>query len=182
MKKPYHVIAFAVQTRDGFIARDPNHSTLDWRSDADAKFFTGRLDGMGERDVIVVGNTTYKTVEDRLSRRKCIVLTRSVRSTDRRNPNVMYFNPEGTSFAAVLTDYHTVVLLGGTETYKFFLGNDLIDELFLTVEPVEFGEGLRLFDPPEALKERFRLESIQSLSTQGTELRHYFKKVARARE
>ena len=170
------VIGLAVQTRDGFIAREPGHSTIDWRSNADATFFTDFLNGLGEEDVIVVGNNTYKTVR-RLSRRNCIVLTRSVTSTAQRNPKLLYCNPEGASLTAALGRYRTAVLLGGTETYTLFLKQNLIDEIYLTVEPVKFGSGLRLFDSPEDIGQLFYLEWTERLSEEGTFLRHYLRKV-----
>jgi dihydrofolate reductase len=94
---------------------------------------------------------------------------------------LLYYNPEGASLAAVLNRYRTVVLLGGTETYTFFMKRNLIDEMYLTVEPVDFREGLRLFDSPEDISKWFYLEWTEPLGDQGTELRHYLRKMARAR-
>ncbi len=174
--QPPRIIAFAVQTRDGYVARYPGHSTLEWRSNADAEFFTAYLNSLDETGVIVVGNNTYKAVQSRLSKRNCIVFTRSVTSADRRNKKLLYYNPEGTSLATVLNGYRTVVLLGGTETYTFFWERDLIDEMYLTIEPVDFGGGLPLFNTPEPMSAKMLLKSSESLNEQGTALRHYQKK------
>jgi len=174
--QPPRIIAFAVQTLDGYVARHPGHSTLEWRSNADAEFFTSYLNSLDETGVIVVGNNTYKAVQSRLSKRNCIVLTRSVESMDRRHKKLLYYNPGGASLAAVINGYRTVVLLGGTETYTFFWERDLIDELYLTIEPINFGSGLRLLNTSEPISAKLSLKSSESLNEVGTVLRHYQRK------
>lgn len=181
MIQPPHVTAFAVQTRDGYIARCPRQSTVEWRSAIDAKFFTDRLNSLGENGVIIVGHATYQTAEGPLSKRNCIVFTRSVQSVERRHEKLLLYNPAAMPLAAVLEGYAVVALLGGAEIYRYFFERDLIDELWLTTEPVQFGSGLKFFASHGGLKERFHLESIQSWSGGGTTLSHYSQRLTRAR-
>lgn len=175
MRQFPHVTAFAIQTRDGYIAHHHGHSTLDWRSESDATFFTDHLNNLGERGVVVVGNTTYKLVRGRLSKRNCIVFTRSVPTVQRVREKLLFLNPQEVSLSALLQGYEKVALLGGAEVYTYFFERDLIDEMYLTVEPVEFKDGLTLLNPPRDIKAKLQLDFSQPLNEQGTTLKHYLK-------
>ena len=39
----------------------------------------------------------------------------------------------------------SVLILGGTSVHDYFLYADLIDEIFITIEPLKFGKGLPAF-------------------------------------
>ena len=45
-----------------------------------------------------------------------------------------------------------------------FLDADLIDELHVSIAPVEYGHGLRLWERPEELEDRFHLEKVMAPS------------------
>ena len=66
-------IAIAAVTLDGKIAKNKDHVS-DWTSPEDKVFMRALLD---KSDVIIVGNNTYKTAIAPLSKRNCIVLSRS---------------------------------------------------------------------------------------------------------
>ena len=53
---------------------------------------------------------------------------------------------------------------GGVTTVREFLDADLIDELHVAIAPVEYGAGLKLWDRPEDLGDRFHLEQITAPS------------------
>lgn len=163
------IVAIAAITLDGKIALGPEHFS-DWTSPEDKVFMRGLLD---EADVIVVGNNTYKTAMEPLSKRNCIVLTASVTTTERRADNLLLWNPAGADYSSVLQNYKTVALLGGAKTYSFFLQNNLLHELYLTIEPLVFGRGISLFAHLEGPPARFALLSVQKLNEDGTVLLHY---------
>ncbi|GAA1319642.1 MAG: dihydrofolate reductase family protein [Brachybacterium tyrofermentans] len=62
------------------------------------------------------------------------------------------------AFAAA--DGKDVRIGGGVSTVRQFLEADLIDELHVAVAPLEYGSGLRLWDAPEDLTDRFHLEKV----------------------
>jgi dihydrofolate reductase len=165
------IVAIAAMTIDGKIARHSSELT-DWTSPEDKQLLTGLLD---KSDVIVIGNSTYKTAEEPLSKRNCIVMTRSVATTERRNEKLLFCNPGSVAIVDLLRPFGTVALLGGTQTYTYFLQKDSIDELYLTIEPVIFGNGLSLFEGTIAGNVRFRLQSVKKLNETGTILFHYTK-------
>ena len=159
-------------TIDGKIARHSAHFP-DWTSPEDKTYFQSMLE---KSDVLVLGHSTFKTAEGPLSKRKCIVFTRSVPDTEHRGENVLYFNSNGpSSLLTILAPYRTVALLGGTQIYSYFLEHELIDEMYLTIEPIVFGDGLDLFHQENMATARFRLDSVRQLNEQGTVLMHYRK-------
>ena len=164
-----HCIAIAAVTIDGKIALDTSHFS-DWTSKEDKDFLHEFLD---KADVIVVGNNTYKTALEPLSKRNCIVFTASVATSEHKSDTLTYCNPVSSDCVPLLEKYETVAVLGGTKTYTWFLENDLLDELYITIEPIVFGRGLPLFESSEDINVQLKLESTKQLNEKGTLLLHY---------
>ncbi|MBU7600224.1 dihydrofolate reductase family protein [Streptomyces sp. P38-E01] len=57
-----------------------------------------------------------------------------------------------------------VRLGGGVATVREFLDADLVDTLHVAVAPLDLGSGLRLWESPEQLLDRFHLEVVPSPS------------------
>ena len=163
------IIAIVATSIDGRIALHANHPS-DWTSPEDKAFMHDLLDRC---DVIVVGNSTYKAAREPLSKRNCIVFTRSVTSTEQQRENLLLCNPAGADVKAVLQKYKTVAVLGGTQIYTYFLDHNLLDELFVTIEPLVFGRGLCIFEAQMASGQRFALASVKQLNQSGSVLLHY---------
>lgn len=130
----------AAQTLDGFIARDKNQLSMDWNSPEDKKRFVALTKKAG---VVVMGSTTYKTFNKPLKDRLNIVYTRSgsfegAESTS-ENPLELLKKLENRG-------YTEVAICGGSEIYSMFMEAGLVDTIYLTVEPVYFGEGIKLFN------------------------------------
>lgn len=68
---------------------------------------------------------------------------------------------------------HKAALLGGPATNLQFLRAGLVDEIFLTVEPVTLGRGIRFLNEP--LESRWTLADSQVLNERGTIVLHYKK-------
>ncbi len=164
-------IAIAATTLDGKIAFNAEHFS-DWTSKEDKDFLHEMLD---KSDVIAVGNNTYKTAIEPLSKRNCIVLTSSVAISERKSGRLFLVNPQTADIRKILATYEHVAVLGGTQTYTYFLENDLLDELYLTIEPIAFGRGLNLFESSKDIDAHFRLESTKQLNEKGSVLLHYLK-------
>ena len=167
-----NISAIVAATIDGKIARHAGHFT-DWTSPEDKTFLRSLLD---QSDVVVIGNSTYKTAEGPLSKRNCIVFTRSVHDTERRRDDLLYYNADGPSpIETVIEPYRAVALLGGTQVYSYFLDRNLIDDLYLTIEPVVFGSGLDIFECENKAMARFHLAAVKELNQRGTVLLHYWR-------
>ena len=164
-------IAIAAVTIDGKIALDAGHFS-DWTSPEDKDFLHEMLD---KSDVVIVGNNTYKTAIEPLSKRNCIVFTASVRTSEHKSDMLTYCNPASSDCIPLMEKYEKVAVLGGTQTYTYFLENDLLDEIYLTIEPVVFGHGLNLFESTKDALAKFHLESTKKLNEKGSVLLHYIK-------
>jgi len=176
MQKP-RCIAIAVMTLDGKIARHHHHFT-DWSSPEDKQFLREFLK---RTDVIVAGHNTHEIAAKELAQYNRIVLTTSVVTTERRDEKLLLSNPETVDVKTLFEPYKLVGILGGMDTYTYFLERDLLDELYLTIEPIIFGRGLPLFESTRDVLAKFRLESTKQLNEKGTLLLHYKKTVASAK-
>ncbi|HZX19863.1 MAG TPA: dihydrofolate reductase family protein [archaeon] len=169
---PPNFYAVAVVTMDGKIAKNSAHFS-DWSSKEDKDFLHKK---MNDSDVILVGNNTYKIAKKPLSKRNCIVFTSSVPKTKKAKENLLYCNPKKIDFKKLILDlgYKKICVLGGAKTYGYFLEKNLLNEIFLTIEPIVFGSGISLFDFDAGIK-KFKLVSVKKLNKKGAVLLHYKK-------
>jgi dihydrofolate reductase len=146
----------AALTADGFIAKDADHKA-DWTSRADKKFFQQKTKEAG---VVIMGSKTYETVGMPLKERRNIVYTRNKKfegvETTSEEPKVLLerLAKEGVK---------EVAICGGSSIYSLFMKNSLVDKLFLTVEPLAFGQGVSLFDKSIETK----LELVDAIKLEG---------------
>ncbi|MBX9765041.1 dihydrofolate reductase family protein [Patescibacteria group bacterium] len=167
MRRTVTYLAIAAVSLDGKIAAHEKHFSS-WTSKEDKKFMRALLDTC---DVIIVGNSTYKTAKKPLSKRNCIVLTRSVRTTKRVSENLLYLNTKSTNLKKTIErgGYKKIAVLGGAQTYTYCLEHGMLDELYLTIEPVIFGTGISLFNGKFKLR-KTKIVSTKKLNRSGTVL------------
>ncbi len=163
-------IAVAAITIDGKIAKNSHHFS-NWTCKEDKDFLHDILDTC---DVVLVGNSTYKMAIKPLSKRNCIVLTRDLKNKQNL-PLLTYCDPTKQSLQKIVikNKYKKICVLGGTQIYSYCLERGLIDELYLTIEPLTFGLGLPLFETKKS--SRWRLKSSKQLNKHGSILLHYIK-------
>jgi dihydrofolate reductase len=161
------VLILAAITVDGKIARGDAEFT-GWSSREDKRLFarTSR-----EAGVVVMGRRTFETLPAPLPGRLNVVLSHE-------RPEAL---PDGVEYTAEPPErviaslenrgYESVVIGGGASVYRAFLDAKLVDEIWLTVEPLAFGAGISLFgDAP--LELRLTLLSVERLGEQGAHLRY----------
>ena len=172
-------IAIAAVTIDGKIAKGPDHFS-DLTSPQDKVFMRALLI---KCDVIIVGNNTYKTAIKPLSKRNCVVFSKSSNPPSHkateglRSKNPLYVNPNKTDVKKLIQDrgYKKIAILGGAQTYTYCLEHNMMDELYLTIEPIVFGKGIDLFASKNFLDSKFKLISVKTLNPQGSLLLRYKK-------
>ncbi|MBI2547883.1 dihydrofolate reductase [Candidatus Woesearchaeota archaeon] len=164
------IVALAAMTLDGKIAQNHHHFT-DWTSKEDKAFFQRKLHSF---EVFLVGNNTYKTAQKQLSQRNCMVFTKRVQKLTRIHERLVYCNPSKTNLRHYLQKqgYRKIGVLGGRKVYSYCLQHGLLDQFFITLEPLIFGEGLALFDHPFHMQ-KLRLVKCKRLNAQGTLLLEY---------
>lgn len=159
-------------TADGFIAQATSQSSLNWTSKEDTRFFIQKTKEIG---TIIMGSTTFATIKPKhlpFVGRKIIVLSRSELHLPYDQAEVRV---ESGAISDVLAKLEAegikhAVLAGGASVYTQFMQAGLVDELFLTVEPIVFGAGIKLFS--EAIQVKLHLEQVIDLPDQ-TKVFHY---------
>ena len=145
----------AAQTLDGFIAREANEPAT-WTSGADKKFFVERTKQAG---VVVMGARTFKTIGRALPNRLTIVYSHQELTI----PGVETTTKPPAELLAELGErgFKEVAIGGGSSIYTLFIKNNLVETVYLTLEPRFFGQGLCLFNEP--LDRRLTLVKSQPL-------------------
>lgn len=158
----------AALTTDGFIARSSDH-LADWTSREDKKFFTKLTKRAG---VVVMGLNTYKTIGRPLGGRLNVVYA----PPTERLVGVELTQKEPSDLLSHLESrgYKDVAIIGGSTIYTLFMQAGLIDSLYLTVEPLVFGQGLPLFNAE--LDARLKLRRVKKLGKDAVLLEYQVKK------
>ncbi|MDO8470682.1 MAG: dihydrofolate reductase family protein [bacterium] len=160
-----NVFLIAAQTADGFIARSSSHLATDWTSKEDKQFFAERTK---KARVVVMGSTTYETFMRPLKDRLNIVYSRG-----KTYEGVETTQKPPTELIRELQDrgYEEVAICGGATIYTLFMEANCIQTLYLTREPILFGQGITLFTKP--IDQKLSLVSSQKLNEEGTVLFEY---------
>jgi dihydrofolate reductase len=127
---------------DGRIAENLEQ-LADWTSKEDKKFFVAKTKEAG---VLVMGRKTYETIGRPLPGRLNVVMTRDVSGRENIADSLEYMSSSPQEILADLArrGFTEVVIGGGAEIYSMFLREKLVTDLYLTVEPVVFGDGVPL--------------------------------------
>lgn len=137
-----NVFIIAAMSVDGYIARHKDEFA-GWTSPADKKLFVELTKQAG---VMVMGSTTARTIGRALPGRRTIVYTSQpdglhIDGIETTNASpaelVAQLESEGASALAVC---------GGSSIYSQFMVAGVVNELYLTIEPVMFGGGIKLAD------------------------------------
>ncbi len=136
------VIALAAMTADGRIARYLDEPVT-WTSHEDKKLF---VDVTKRAGVVVVGRQTFETFPKPLPGRLQVVLTSEPERYTDIPGLVEHRRGEPKEVLAELWQrgYTEVVVAGGASVYAAYLRAGVVDELWLTVEPLLFGQGIPL--------------------------------------
>ncbi|MDR3558180.1 MAG: dihydrofolate reductase family protein [Candidatus Pacebacteria bacterium] len=161
-------------SKDGFIARarDVDPSTA-WTSREDKKRFVELSKRIG---TLILGLNTFETfprdehgnVKPLKGRHHIVYADRDIpigpdveATMDKPDVLLKKLSDRGVKEAAVV---------GGASIYRMFLDADLVDTIYMTVEPVEFGTGLPFFNGN--LEERFKLVKEENVGN-GTIFKEY---------
>ena len=165
-----------VQSLDGKITAGENTNVHDWSSKEDQKYFSALIK---KSPLIIMGRKTYETAKQsmKLSEKNLrVVITGKPENYKREEiENQLEFtsdSPEMILKKLEKRGYRKSLLVGGAETNSEFLKAKLVNELWLTVEPVILGKGKNLFSESPS-KENVKLVSAKKLNKKGTLLLKY---------
>lgn len=174
-KKKIKVSLIAVMSINGKITRGAENSSVEgWASEADSNFFRQML---ANNRVSIMGNTTYKVNNIKPKTNKLrIVLTRRPEDFDSiETPNQIEFTDK--SPQQIISDiekrgFNSALVLGGSQIYGLFLESGLVTDLYITLEPLIFGDGHDLLNLISK-NLNFKLISSDIMNKQGSLLLHY---------
>lgn len=166
-------------TVDGKITRGTETDIYRWTSKEDKAFFSSKLE---KAKVIIMGRKTFEAAHHQIHRRLTqdhklrIVLTHTPDKFKRYQvENKLEFSNESPRELIKRLEkagYAEVLLLGGGKLNASFLKAELVDELYLTIEPQIFGTGKPLIGEMKGNID-LKLIDITQLNEQGTYLFHY---------
>jgi dihydrofolate reductase len=152
------IILMMAQTLDGKIGKNKSHKT-NWTSSEDKKEFIKLTKKAG---VIIMGNSTYKTLGFPLKNRLNCILTRNKKDKKDIKGELEYFE-DINELLKSLEDrkYKEAILCGGSKINSLFIKNNLISEIYITIEPKIFGNGINLFSDIDLDIDLELIESIK---------------------
>ena len=128
-------------TLDGKIAKTSDHFP-DWTSREDKKYFAEISKKSG---VVIMGDKTFFTFPSPLKDRLNVVFTLEKNQKPVEGVKWVSGEPEEVIRELENMGYKSAILGGGAYINGAFLKKKLIDEIYVTIEPKIFGEGLSLF-------------------------------------
>lgn len=173
-----HYFLLAVLSLDGRLNIE-GFPITSWASLEDRQVM---IDKLNQADLIVVGHQTYKLAKARLKNKKCLIFrSQGYEKIEAlpKNPNHYYITPQYLDIDLYCKEnkFKNICLFGGRSVYQYFIEKNLVDTLFLTLEPVILGRGISLLeiDSLGPAFPRFELHSSKQLNKQGTLFLHYTK-------
>lgn len=162
-----------LQSLDGYIAKSSTDN-LSWGSKEDKQFLWNKVNEIG---TIVVGRKTYdKLPKHMLKGIETYVLSRNKQISENHILNeskIHVLNCSVTELYSYLEKQKkSAVVIGGQETISQFLKENLVDELFITVAPILFGQGIKAFTSENNQHIQLKLSSIKTISNDEI-LLHY---------
>lgn len=181
------VFIITALSADGFLAdkQKAGEKSTAWTSKEDRQFFVTRTKQAG---VCVMGANTYATIGHPLAGRLTIVYTThpekfpdiapftpEILSLPKDTPGVYWTNLPPDQLIDQLTGItDEVAICGGSSIYTLFMQAGVVDTLYLTLEPILFGDGIPLFSAP--LTQKLELVSTSPLNSQTLLLEYHVPK------
>lgn len=162
------VILYMAISLDGFVAKTGGDS--DWVSDVDTPIFEQKIKDCG---CIIVGHNTFKQFYGELYPVKGVMNIVVTKYSEVKNEEGVFFvkSPKEAASLAKSKNFEQVLLVGGGHINGSFMKEGLIDEIFVDVHPLVFGDGIKIFEGYEG---DVKLELLESKNLdKGQILLHY---------
>ena len=153
-------------TADGYIGKHSTHAAM-WTSKEDKKRFIEITKRAG---VIVMGQNTWTTLGGKPLKNRLNIVYSPTPLDPAEGMEVTTKSPIELLADLESRGFKEVAICGGSQIYTMFMKAGLVDTLYLTIEPVVFGDGMRLFK--EDMDFKLTLEECTKTET-GTLLLTY---------
>lgn len=170
-----HIFLIAALSADGYIAQDPTVPSTTWTSAEDKSIFKEITLRAG---VLVIGRKTFETFGRALPDRKIIVLStqeKPEKFTHIPDSSVEYRAATALALVEELSSagQKELAVCGGSDIYSQFLEAGVVTTAYLTIEPVLFGSGTRLWRSDQPATRQLKLAESKQLNENGTLLLTY---------
>jgi len=166
MIKTFIIVA---ETADGFIAKNSAH-VADWTSKEDKRRF---VEITKRARVMIMGLNTFNTFPSPLKDRLHIVYSPEPDASKNNIEGVVEYTMESPADLIKSLEargFTEVAICGGSTIYTMFIKSGLVDTIYLTIEPILFGEGMGIFK--EDLNIKLELVNLEKTEA-GTILSEY---------
>lgn len=162
-------------TINGLIAKE--NDDVGWVSETEWESFSGMIKKLGN---MIIGRRTYEMMlkndefnKSDLNEIKTVVLTDDA-SLEIHNPQFIFTakSPKETINILLNQEFETIMVCGGGELNGSFMKENLIDEIYLDIEPTVFGRGIKLFGDKTNFEAKLELLGVKNLSANEIQL-HY---------
>ena len=163
-----------VTSCNGYIARTQHDTPQSWASSEEQVLFFQDVEAA---DWAIMGRNTHAAA-DKPNRRRIVF---STRQHGWIRPNQLWINPSShkpSDLPGLVSHVYPLrhgLILGGTWVHDWFLWHHAIDRVHLSIEPIDFDNGLSIFshqtshDPVEVfLQAGFKLSAEHRLNEIGT--------------
>ena len=157
---------------NGYIAKEDDDTSFiskeEWNS------YSKEVRGAGN---LIIGHRTYDILTKQPEFRefkdvKIVVVSKKKFKTWSKNHLIAKSPLEALN---LLKEFKRVIVAGGGELNTSFIKENLIDEIYLDVEPVIFGRGIKLFDDGD-FEKKLKLLWLKKISKDEIQLHYKVKK------
>lgn len=172
------VTVVAVCSINGKLTNGDDPNIYKWTSKEDQNFFFSLI---SKSKLIVMGSGTYRAIRAKLkvqSEKLRVVLTSLPgKYSSEQVPRMLEFSSETPEelVSRLEKKYNELLLVGGAKVYSSFMKAGLVDEIYLTIEPIVFENGKNLFADGD-FDVDLKLVSSKKLNKNGTILLKYIVK------
>lgn len=165
-----------VQSVNGKITRGDDSNVPAWTSAEDTEHFRSMINAA---DLIIMGRRTWEAAKPSIKHRdgtlRVVVTSSPTNYQSEEVPHTLEFTNEKIEVLIERLEkagYTHGLLVGGGVLNSAFLSAELVDDIYLTVEPHMFGVGRPLFEDSN-LDISLKLLESKKLNDHGTLLLHY---------
>ncbi|MEK7177457.1 MAG: dihydrofolate reductase [Patescibacteria group bacterium] len=165
-----------LSSADGKTTKGDESNIYTWTSVEDQKYFFSLIE---KHNLILMGRSTYEAVRSRIKLQKKklrIVLTHNPKKYLKQSvKDILEFTdekPQDLINRLSKKGYKKMLLVGGSIVNGLFLKYNLVNELYLTIEPKIFGSGKSIVEG-QLLDRSLRLISVKKMNKIGTLLLKY---------
>ena len=169
-----HIVVVAACSQDGFITDEHGSLPSTWTSEEDLTHFKAILKKF---PLQVMGRKTYEAhlPKPEIDTLKVILTSRPKKYASEAKVGELEFHCfTAKEFIQHFNIYERCLVLGGKDIYTDFVNSGMVNEAYITIEPVILGGGVEFLTHGKTLENYgFRRVSSKQMNAAGTLLNHY---------